>query len=273
MTSASWNARRTIRANLIAAMFLSPIAPAAAQETGGDEAVPVVDPAMASRNHVIIGVGAALLPDFQGARRYELQPVPIVDVVKGRFFAKAGEGIGVRAVDKPKLQAGVSVNWTRGYQADEVPAGIGKLGDTFGGRAFVSGQVAGFAAIASVTAPVFGGDAEGVLADLRVSRPIRVSDRIMVSPAVGMSWASGQYMRRTFGVDEQQAARSSLPTYRPSGGIKDVDARLAVNFRLNDRINLIGIGLLTRNFDRITDSPFVSRRWSPAGVVGLGYAF
>lgn len=272
MTSVRSNRRWTVGATLTA-VLLSLAAPAAAQDAGENGALPAAGPAPANRNHTIIGVGAALLPDFQGARRYELQPVPIVDVVRGRFFAKAGEGIGIRAVDTPHFQAGVSVNWMRGYRADEVPSGIGKLGDTFGGRGFVSAQVAGFAAIASVTAPVFGGDAEGVLADLRISRAIRVSDRIMVSPSVGMSWASGAYMRRTFGVNEQQAAQSGLRTYRPSGGIKDVDARLAINFRLNDRIHLVGAGLLTRNFDRITDSPFVSRRWSPAGVVGLGYAF
>ena len=45
---------------MIGAMLLSPIAPAAAQETGDGKVVLAVDAAMANRNHVIVGVVALL---------------------------------------------------------------------------------------------------------------------------------------------------------------------------------------------------------------------
>jgi outer membrane protein len=225
------------------------------------------------RDHVTIGIGAAALADFQGSRHYQIQPAPIIDIEQGRFFAKSGEGIGIKVINTTNFQAGLSVNWMRGYDAKDVPEGIGELKSTFGGRAFVSGQFAGFAATVAVTAPVFGGDAEGVLTSARIAYPVRLSSSITISPAVGVSWADGKYMRRYFGVNEEQAAASDLPVYQPSSGFKDVDARLAVSFRLTRKISLVVIGMITRNLDRVTGSPFVERRWSPAGVLGVAYTF
>jgi len=210
-------------------------APASAQQLDDNSPVAVAaDPETIDRDHVTIGIGAAALGDFQGSRHYQIQPAPIVDVEKGRFFAKSGEGIGIKVINMPNFQAGVSVNWMRGYDANDVPEGIGKLKSTFGGRAFVSGQFAGFAATVAVTAPVFGGDAEGLLANARIAYPVRLNNSITISPAVGVSWADGKYMRRYFGVNEVQAVGSGLPVYQPTSGLKDVDARLALNFKLHN---------------------------------------
>lgn len=248
--------------------------PAAAQQADDTETfAEAAAPGRADRNHVTVGIGAAALADFQGSRHYEIQPAPIIDIEQGRFFAKTGEGIGIKVINTPNFQAGVSVNWMRGYDAEDVPEGIGELKSTFGGRAFVSSQFAGFAATVAVTAPVFGGDAEGVLANARIAYPVRVSDSITISPALGVSWADGKFIRRYFGVNEAQAMASGLPVYQPSSGFKDVDARLAASFRLTRKISLVGIGMITRNLDRATNSPFVERRWSPAGVLGLAYTF
>lgn len=257
---------------VIAAFALA--APAAAQQVKNDSPVAAaVTPEKIDRDHVTIGIGAAALPDFQGSRHYQIQPAPIIDVEQGRFFARTGDGIGIKVFNTRNFQAGVSVNWMRGYDAEDVPEGIGELKSTFGGRAFVSGQFAGFAATVAVTAPVFGGDAEGMLANARIAYPVRVSDSITISPAVGVSWADGKFMRRYFGVNEAQAVASGLPVYEPSSGFKDVDARLAASFRLTRRISLVGIGMITRSLDRATYSPFNQRRWSPAGVLGLAYTF
>jgi outer membrane protein len=274
MTIVPHSRPKALATSTVAVAALGLAAPAAAQQTQDDPPVAAaVAPEKIDRDHVTIGIGAAALADFQGSRHYQIQPAPIVDVEQGRFFAKSGEGIGIKVINTPNFQAGVSVNWMRGYDAEDVPEGIGELKSTFGGRAFVSGQFAGFAATVAVTAPVFGGDAEGVLANARIAYPVRVSDTITISPAVGVSWADGKFMRRYFGVNEAQALASGLPVYEPSSGFKDVDARLAASFRLTRRISLVGIGMITRNLDRATDSPFNQRRWSPAGVLGLAYTF
>ena len=253
----------------IAALSLT--APASAQQD--DDTRSFAEANKTESDHVTIGIGVAALADFQGSRHYQIQPAPIVDIEQGRFFAKSGEGIGIKVINMSNFQAGVSVNWMRGYDAEDVPTGIGKLKSTFGGRAFVSGQFAGFSGTVAVTAPVFGGDAEGVFANARIAYPVQVTDSLTISPALGVSWADSKFMRRYFGVSEEQAFASDLPLYQPSSGFKDIDARLAVNFELTPKISLVAVGMITRNFNTATDSPFVERRWSPAGVVGLAYTF
>lgn len=258
----------------LAIAALSLASPASAEQADdGQTFAEAVDIDTSERDYITIGAGVAALADFQGSRHYEIQPAPIVDIEQGRFFAKSGEGIGIKFINMPNLQAGMGVNWMRGYDAEDVPVGIGELKSTFGGRAFVSAQFAGFAGTVAVTAPVFGGDAEGVFASARVAYPVQVTDSITISPAIGISWADSKFMRRYFGVNGEQALASSLAAYRPSSGFKDVDARLAVNFELTPKISLVAIGMITRNLDTVTDSPFVERRWSPAGVVGLAYTF
>lgn len=274
MTRTSRLPRRMLHtASAAVTLLLPPVA--MAQDAEGRQRTDnaATEPGKVNQDHVTIGLGAAAIADFQGSRHYELQPVPIVDIVEGRFFARSGEGVGVKLVDGRNVQAGIGVNWLRGYDADDVPAGIGRLKSTFGGRAFVSGQFAGFAATAAVTAPIFGGDAEGVLVNARIARPLHWGSSLTISPAVGISWADGKYMRRTFGVNGPQAAASGLPIYQPSAGFKDVDGRIAVSYRLSRKISVIGVGMVTRNLDWVTDSPFVERRWSPAGVLGIAYTF
>jgi outer membrane protein len=224
-------------------------------------------------DHVMIGAGAAVLPDFQGSDGYRIIPAPLIDVRHGRFFAQTGDGIGADLIDRAGFRAGVSVSWMRGYGRDDVPDGIGKLGGTVGGHAFVSWQIGDATVSVSTTSPVFGGDMEGVVVSGQLSYPVAVTGRLTISPSIGTSWANARYMRRYFGVDAEQAAASGLMPYRPSSGFKDISAHLTTSYRLADHISLIGVVLLGRNLDQVTDSPFVEQRWQPAGIAGIAYTF
>ncbi len=269
-----WPWPRVLFASSACVLTIGLSSPAAAKQADDGLTIsPAPEVERNNRDHVVVGMGTMVLPQFQGSRDFQVQPALVIDVEQGRFFAKAGEGIGLYLINQEKLQAGVSVTWMLGYDRKDVPDGIGKLNDTFGGRAFVTGQVAGFTGNLSVTSPVFGGDAKGVIVNARISRSFRLSEKVTISPGIGVSWADAKHLRRYFGVDEEQSAASGLPIYRPSSGFKDVDARLAVSYRLTQRVNLVGVGMLVRNLDRVADSPFNQRGWSPMAVLGFGYAF
>ncbi|MBC3941099.1 MipA/OmpV family protein [Sphingomonas albertensis] len=225
-----------------------------------------------SDNHITIGIGGAALPEFQGSKDYFIQPLPVVDIKQGHFFLRLGDGIGVNVVDTPEFQAGFSITPVRGYDADKVPKGVGKLGTSIGGRGFVSGTVGGFVGTLAVTAP-FTGDAKGMFVDGEISYPVRVTDRLLVVPGVRATWADKKYLTSYFGVNAQQAAASGLPQYKPSSGLQDVGATLAVKYRLTDHISFVGSALMTRNLDRVMDSPFTERRWQPVGILGVAYTF
>lgn len=225
-----------------------------------------------SDNHITIGIGGAALPEFQGSKDYYIQPIPVIDIKQGRFFLRLGDGIGVNVIDTPNFQAGVSITPLRGYDADKVPAGIGKLGTSVGGRGFVSGTLGGVVGTLAVTAP-FSGDAKGMFVEGEVSYPLQVTDRLLVVPGLRATWADKKYLRSYFGVNAEQAAASGLPEYRPSGGFQDVGATLAIKYRLTDHISFVGSALMTRNLDRVMNSPFTERRWQPAGILGVAYTF
>jgi outer membrane protein len=226
----------------------------------------------ASENHITIGFGGAALPEFQGSDDYFIQPLPVIDIKQGPFFLRLGDGLGVNVIDTLDFQAGFSVTPVRGYDADKVPEGIGKLGTSIGGRGFVSGTVGGVVGTLAVTAP-FSGDAKGMFTEGEISYPVRVTDRLLVVPGLRATWADKKYLTSYFGVNAEQAAASGLPQYRPSSGFQDVGATLAIKYRLTDHISFVGSALMTRNLDRVMDSPFTGRKWQPAGILGVAYTF
>lgn len=103
------------------------------------------------KDHVILGAGAAVLPRYQGAETYKAEPVPLIDVKKGRFFARTSDGIGFNIIETPQYTLGASVTWMRGYDEKDVPDGIGKLSSALGGRVFASTRLMGAVGTLSVT--------------------------------------------------------------------------------------------------------------------------
>jgi outer membrane protein len=159
-----------------------------------------------------------------------------------------------------------------GYRRSDVPDGIGKLSSTLGGRAFVSGHLGGVTGTVALVHAALGGDFEGFVLNSRVSYPVWLG-RLMLIPSVWVTWANGQYMRRYFGVNAEQAAASGLPRYNPSAGFKEINAGLAINYALTRALGLTAFPSVARNMDGVTDSPFVERRWQGAGVLGVTYTF
>jgi outer membrane protein len=237
-----------------------------------DDYSPNVASESSSENHITIGAGAALLPEFQGSKNYFIQPVPVVDIEQGPFFVRLGDGIGINVIDTGNFKVGASVTALRGYDAEDVPEGIGGLDDSFGGRGFVSATVGGVVATLSATMP-FTGDAKGMIAEAELSYPVQVTDRLSIVPGLSATWADKKYLRRYYGVNAQQAAASVLAEYEPSSGFQDAGATLAINYRVTNHISLVAAAMVSYNFDRVANSPFTEQRWQPIGVLGVAYRF
>jgi len=226
----------------------------------------------ASDNHITVGIGGAVLPEFQGSKDYFIQPIPIVDIKQGPFFLNLGDGLGINIVDSTSFRAGVSVTPVVGYDADKVPAGIGKVGISASARGFVSGTLGGVTGTLAVTTP-FAGDADGMFVEGEIEYPVRVTDRLLIVPSLRATWADKKFLGSYFGVNAEQAAASGLPEYHPSSGFQNVGGALAINYRFTDHISLVGAAMVTRNLDPVMDSPFTERRWQPGGILGVAYTF
>lgn len=183
-------------------------------------------PAPFNPDHVIIGLAGVHAPGYQGSDSYRTLVLPMIDVAKGEFFLNLRNGAGVEVVRSKVVTIGISFAPTMGYRRRDAPEGIGNL--SFGAGARVSTRLnIGPALIGlGATQGVIGGTG-GLVADANIAYPIRVSSRLSVLPAIGVSWADRKHNDRYFGVDAVQSQASGLPEYHLSSGFKDVSGTIS----------------------------------------------
>ncbi|TEA77218.1 MipA/OmpV family protein [Allopusillimonas ginsengisoli] len=226
----------------------------------------------AENDHVKIGVGAVVSPRYQGSDENHVEPAPVVDVRKGRFFASSGDGLGVNIIETPRFTVGAGVNWMKGYDDSDVPDGIGKLSNALGGRLFVSTRLAGSIITLSATQAITKSE-RGLLANLRVSYPYSVNERLKIIPSVAANWASDKYMDSYFGISAEQSANSGLARYSPSAGFKDFSLRVAANYNVSKHWSVVGAVGASRLVGDAVDSPLVKRKTQVSGILGVAYTF
>jgi len=225
------------------------------------------------RNHVIVGLGAAYAPAYEGADKYRALPIPAIDVQWGPFFVDLHNGVGINIVDTDFLTAGTSLMFMPGYRRGDAPQGIGKLSNGAGGRVFVSVKGGGFVATVGGTKGVSGGT-KGTVADASLSYPISVTSRLTLIPTIGTTWADAKHNNRYFGVDAEQSFASGLPQFTPGSGIKDASAMISASYRLTDHFILGASAGATTLLNKVKDSPIVSHRNArPMGFVSVSYLF
>lgn len=230
------------------------------------------EPKRRDSDHWTLGAGAAATPRFQGADGYEVQPLLLVDVKYGRFFAKVGDGIGFNVIENPTYTAGVSINWMKGYDEDDVPKGVQGVDSALGARLFGSARFQGVVATLAATQAITE-KGRGLLINAGVAYPINVTERLKITPSLGASWANGKYMNSYFGIDSSEAAASGLAQYEPTSGFKDVSFRVSASYRVTDSISAVGSIGLTHLLPKTGDSPLVERRTQPLALMGITYTF
>lgn len=223
-------------------------------------------------DHWTLGAGVALAPRFQGADKQEVQPLPLIDVKYGRFFAKVGDGIGVNAVETANFTAGVSVNWMKGYDEDDVPRGVRGVDSALGLRLFGSARFGGVVAKLAATQAITEKD-RGLIVNAGVAYPFSVTDGLKIVPNLGATWANGKYMTGYFGIDSREAMASGLSRYEPSSGFKDISFRIDANYRVTDSISAVGSVGLTHLLGEAGNSPLVQKRTQPVVLLGVAYTF
>jgi len=235
-------------------------------------ALPAQVAVAADGDHLTFGLGAGIVPRYDGSDEHRVTPIPFLDAQYGLFFARSGEGLGLKLLQTPQWTAGVGLNWMEGYDKDDVPDGIGKLSDALGVRIFLSTHFSGAIATLSATQAVTKSK-RGLLATVRLSYPYDVTDRFKVVPSIAVNWANAKYMNSYFGIDSEQAARSGLSKYHPSAGFKDASLRVGFNYELSKNWNLTGAVGVSRLLGDAVDSPLVKRQTHVVGALGVTYDF
>jgi outer membrane protein len=223
-----------------------------------------------NQDHIVLGVGVAATPAYQGSEDLRVLPLPAIDIREGWFFANLRNGIGVVPISTDGFEVGASVVFVQGYRKKDVPEGIDRLKDGIGARLFTNVRAGGFVATLGATKVVSGGT-KGFVADASLSYPIAVSSRFTLTPMIGTTWADRKYNDRYFGITPAESVASGLPQFTTGAGFKDVSGLLTASYRLNDRITLSATGGVTSLIGDMKDSPLVEKKTQPSAILTLTY--
>ncbi|MBQ1497949.1 MAG: MipA/OmpV family protein [Sphingomonas sp.] len=281
---------RIHRAALFAALCLAAMPALARDET---------PPATRDRgDFAMIGVGAAVLPDYEGSNDYRFAPVPFaVGKLSGFGFELAGTRLSIdlipdRSASGLDFQAGptVNVNFNRtsiGAIADPRIRALGKLDAAIEVGGFVGVAKTGvftsdydrIAFRASYRHDVAGVSSAGVF-NPSITYMTPLSRKAMVGLFLSATRVEKGYATTYFGVTPAGAAASGLAAWNPRGGWKDWTAGLggavSLGGDLTHGLQLVGGATYRRLIGDFGDSPIVrtaGARGQWLGSIGVAYSF
>jgi outer membrane protein len=246
------------------------------------------------RDTVTVGVGAAVIPDYEGSDDYRLIPAGAIrGQVSGISFTTRGLYLYVDLVPRSggKLDfnagpiAGARLNSRRHIKDDVVEllprrkaaievggfVGVSLHGltnpyDTLGLRLDVVHDI-GSAHKSTVVSP-----------NVEFSTPL--SRTTYVSANVGMEFVSNKFADYYFTISPTDSLASGLPVFNAGGGLKNWKAGLLLNQSLSGDLlhglSVFGLGQYSRLVGDFKRSPIVSQRGSASqwiGALGLAYTW
>ncbi len=276
------------------------IASPALAQSAVDVAVPpapdAAAPSILDGDYVVLGLGAAALPSYEGSDDTIVTAAPFAQgAVSGFDFATRGLGIGVDLIREPKgsklnVQFGpvLSLNLDRNSRIkDRVVRRLGKIGPAIQGGGYAglaySGLLNPFDTLGAQVEVVtdLGDVHKGTLITPSASYGTPLSTAFYALVTVSATHISDNYARRYFGVTPAGALASGLPAFNARGGWKDAGGSLSLAYDLSGDLRDGGFGLFARgSYARLQEdaarSPVVRIRGDRDqlfAAVGVTYAF
>lgn len=236
-----------------------------------------------------LGLGIALVPDYEGSSDYEAVPLPDARLNYGGMGLSLAPGLGalqLRAdvVPSPNILAGPLIDYRRARKdvannrvddmrsidpAIELGAFVGYRGNFTG--TLPQGYQADLQFGSDVSDEHGGWLLQPGLAYWRsIGRDWRFSSRLSTT------YASDGYMSTYFGVDQKDSQRSGLREYNANAGFKDVGLGLGLSYSLTQNWVIEGRGAYTRLLEDAADSPVTDDEGSANQLFGgvlINYRF
>ena len=262
-------------------------APAAAQGLSFDTEVPdtlghVSGEAPPDRWRYTVGLGVAVVPDYEGSDDYEPAPLPVARIQKGHRYGQLfGLKLSSNLLDHPNFRAGPVVNFRQkrdSVKNNQVNAQTDvdealELGVQVGYELGLDGGILG-AKLEVVGDAINGHDGWLLTPEINYRRPL--GKRWTLSTVASSTYASDHYMNSYFSVSPAESAVSGLPVFDASAEFKDIGVNIALGYEITEHWGLGMIGGYKRLLGEAEDSPitkvgspnqfiaglFVSYSWS-----------
>jgi outer membrane protein len=263
------------------ALLLAPAAAAAADPVVTLPAPPFEVPFLPSVSGswtVSVGAGAEYKPDFEGARRSMLSPVPIFSIRRAgsaEQFRGPRDSASIALLDFGNLRAGPAGKFVAARKANNF-AELNGLGDVnaaveIGG--FVEYFPVDWLRTRAEVRQGFGGH-HGVVADFSADVILPVMQGLTLSAGPRFTLESAQAVAPYFGINAIQAMATGLPVFNARGGAHSVGAGAQVSYRFNPQWEVHSYVEYQRLLGDAANSPLVLVRGSPnQTTVGIGASY
>jgi MipA family protein len=216
---------------------------------------------------VMVGVGGAYTPDFEGAKRSMLSPVPIFAIRRAgstEQFRGPRDSASIALIDFGDLRAGPAGKLVSSRKADSYSElnGLGDVSTAVELGGFVEYYpVDGFRTRGELRQG-FGGH-HGVVADLSADVIVPIVQRFTISAGPRFTWESTQATSPYFGINAVQAMATGLPVFDAKGGAHSVGAGTQVSYRIDPQWEVHAYVEYERLLGDAAKSPLVTIRGSP----------
>jgi outer membrane protein len=239
--------------------------------------VPVL-PSVSGTWTVSVGAGAEYKPDFEGAKRSMLSPVPIFAIRRAgsaETFRGPRDSASIALLDFGNLRAGPAGKFVAARKANDFTE-LNGLGDV---KAAV--ELGGFVEYFPVdwfrtrveVRQGFGGHT-GVTADFSADVIVPVMQGLTLSAGPRFTLESTGAVAPYFGITAVQAMATGLPQFNAQGGAHSVGAGAQVSYRFNPQWEVHSYVEYQRLLGDAANSPLVVQRGSPnQTTVGIGASY
>jgi len=214
----------------------------------------------------IVGLGAALVPEYEGSEDYKVAPVPQVHFKFDNlmYIDILGTTLKVNLVPNKTFNAGPLLRY-RGERDDvknDAVDDMDKVDAAIELGGFVSCNVKNW--IFSVSAAQDVSDShDGMTVDLGLGYRYMLTDSAIFTLLGKATYASEDYMDTYFSVDAADAASSGLDTYDADADWKDVGAMALLQYNITDSWGVLGAFIYKRLLGDAKDSPIVDDEGDP----------
>ncbi len=235
-------------------------------------------PSVSGNWTVMVGAGGEYKPDFEGAKRSMLSPVPIFSLRRAgstEQFRGPRDSASIALIDFGDLRAGPAAKFRLARNANSYSE-LNGLGDVkaaveLGG--FVEYFPVDWFRVRAEARQGFGGH-HGVVADVSADVIVPVMQRFIISAGPRFTWESTKATSPYFGIDAVQAAASGLPAFNAKGGAHSVGAGAQVSYRIDPQWEVHSYVEYERLLGDAAKSPLVAVRGSAnQTTIGIGASY
>jgi outer membrane scaffolding protein for murein synthesis (MipA/OmpV family) len=260
-------------------------APAAPAPVSATAAAPKAAP---SSWEGAVGLTTSYRPEYNGSSRQTLRLKPALYLRWGRvaitnasdFSVRraddtGGSGLGVDVLRSDRFSMSGSLRYESGRKesSSDTLAGMGDIRPTVRARVAATWRLGGPWRLVGSLGPDLIGHGGGVIGDVGVAWDRRLSPTTAWTVGGSLLLADGTYMRRYYGVSEEQSARSGYPVYQPAAGGRDAVVYTNLRHDFDREWTVLGGASTHRLIGPAADSPLTRAREGWGVNAGVAWRF